>query len=133
MSKRLTDFHLFFLGSVPTHDDKLIPINKLPTNKQLLFSFIAREEEEYTTNKTKKSMFKAAMLTVTESIFPIYKRARISTKTDKKLSQNIISYYDQMQNIMKIKKANRDFGKAKERIELFKKKKKIKRNHGVLA
>ena len=71
MSKWLTDSSLFLLGSVPTHDDKLIPINKLPTNKQVLFSFIARKEEEYTTNKTKKSMFKAAMLTVTESILPI--------------------------------------------------------------
>ena len=122
MFKRLIDSHLFLLGSVPTHDDKLIPINKLPTNKQVLLSFIARKEEEYTTNKTKKSMFKAAMLTVTESIFPIYKRARIPTKTDKKLCQDIISNYKQMQNILKIKKANRDFGKAKERIELFKKK-----------
>ena len=132
MSKMLTDSRLFLLGSVPTHDDKLISINKLPTNKQVLLSFIARKEEEYTTNKTKKSMSKAAMLTVTESILPIFKRARIPTKTDKKLSQDIISNYNQTQNIMKIKKANRDFGKAKkERIELFKKK--IKRNHGVLA
>ena len=134
MSKRPNDSCFFLLRSVPTHDDKLIPIKKLPTNKQVLFSFIARKEEEYTTNKTKKSMFKAVMLTVSESILPIYKRARIPTKPDKKLSQDIISNYDQMQNIMKIKKANKDFGKAKERIELFKKKKKIKRNqHGVLA
>jgi len=120
MAKRFNDSRIFLLGSAPTSDDKVFPTSKLPTNKQVIFSFIVRKEEEYSKLKTKKSMFKAALLTVTESILPI-QQSQDSNKKQQKISQEIISIYDQMQNIMKIKKKKREFGKPRERINAFKK------------
>jgi len=121
MAKRYGDPRLFLLGSVPTLDDKKILTSKLPTNKQVLFSFIIRKEEEYSKNKTKKSIFSAAMGTVLEEVLPIYAKARIPTKTEKNVALAIIQYYEKMQELMKIKKDKRGFGKGKERIEEFKK------------
>ena len=66
-------------------------------------------------------MFKAAMSIATEQIFPIYARARISTKQANKIAQVIVQHNRSMQNLMKIKKETREIERAKERIDACKK------------
>ena len=78
MTKRHRDPRLFLLGSVPNQNDIHIVTSKLPTNKQVLLAFIAKNEE-FDQTKNKKPMFKAAMSITTEHILPIYARARIPT------------------------------------------------------
>jgi len=121
MSKRHGDSRLFLLGSVPTQVDKHIVTSKLPTNKQMLFAFIAKKEEEFGKIKTKKVMFRAALSIAMEEILPIYRKARIPAKQPKKIAQDILKYYNSMQNLMKTKKEKREIGITKERIETFKK------------
>ena len=52
LNKRHRDPHLFLLGSVSTQHDIYIVTSKLPTNKQVLLTFIAiKEEFDQTKNK----------------------------------------------------------------------------------
>ena len=120
MAKRHSDPRQYFLGSVPTLGDKCIHTSKLPSNREVLFSFVIRKEEEYAKNKTFKSSFKAAMATVQEEILPIYSRARIPTKSERNIAQDIIELQKKLQDLMKIKKEKREMVKSKERIESFK-------------
>ena len=68
MAKRYSDPRQYFLGCVPTLGDKCIHTSKLPSNREVLFSFIIHIQEEYLKNKTSKSSFKAAMTTAQEAI-----------------------------------------------------------------
>ena len=120
MAKRHSDPCQYFLGSVPTLGDKCIHTSKLPSNREVLFSFVIRKEEEYAKNKTFKSSFKAAMATVQEEILPIYSRARIPTKSERNIAQGIIELHKKLQDLMKIKKEKREIVKSKEKIESFK-------------
>ena len=101
--KRHRDPRLFLLESVLTQDDIHIVTSQLPTNKQVLLEFVAKEEE-FDQTKNKQPMFKAAMSITTEQILPIDARARIPTKQANKIAQDIVQHYRSMQNLMKIKK-----------------------------
>ena len=80
MVKRYSDCRQYFMGSVPTSGDKCIHTSELPSNQEVLFSFLIRKKEEYAKNKTSKPNFKAAIATVQEEILPICSRARIPIK-----------------------------------------------------
>ena len=105
---------------MPTQDDIHIVTSQLPTNQRILLAFIAKKEE-FDQTKNKNPMFKAAMSITTEQILPTYARAKIPTKQANKISQDMMQHYRSMQKLMKIKKEKREIGRAKERIEAFKK------------
>ena len=107
------------MGSVPTLDGKHIHISKLPSNGQVLYSFIIRKEEEYAKSKTKKSIFKVVMSTVEEEFCQFTTEQEYQEKAKKNIAQGITQLYEKLQNLMKIKKETRETGHLKGRIESF--------------
>ena len=81
------------MGSVPTLNGKHILISKLPSNGQVLYSFIIRKEEEYAKSKTKKSIFIVVMSTVEEEFCQFTAEQEYQEKAKKNIVQGITQLY----------------------------------------
>ena len=116
---RYKDPRYFLLGTVPTIDDKKIATGKLPTNKQILLSFIARKEE--LTTKAGKYLRDAAKDTIQE-VLPIYEKADIKMKAKNKCEDDVLKLYKDMMSLVSIQMKQRNDPKSLQRIEDFKEK-----------
>ena len=86
-SAKVKDHRYFLLGTSPTIDDIQIKTGKLPTNKQVLLSFIALKESQ-----PNIPLHQVATDTFDKQVFPLYIKAGITTKPEK-MQQEISLIY----------------------------------------
>lgn len=114
-SAKVKDHRYFLLGTSPTIDDIQIKTGKLPTNKQVLLSFIALKESQ-----PNIPLHQVATDTFDKQVFPLYIKAGITTKPEKNAARDIVNLYNEFRKILSIPKLRREKGISKINIAKFK-------------
>lgn len=113
MELRNSDTRLFILKKIPKKCDQTITGCRLPTYKQVLFSFIAFNDEMQELNPGEKGIKREAARKVSSQVKELYSFANINTITQKKIEEKIINFYEKdFKNLQKINNNDRKHNAA---------------------
>jgi len=91
----------FLLNTSPSILDKDIKTSKLPTNRQVIISFLAHHDKMLGDGKSTITEAAKQTTTIVENL---YKKANILTVSHHKTCEKIENYYKEMKTLMEIPK-----------------------------